>query len=281
MSMPEPDGSSSQSEEDHAFRSRVIQWLLHRADAERPSEQPPRGSIPRVIVQYWHDLNALPDDVEACLESWRELEQCGFERRIFDDAHATSFIAENFPSDCVEAFGRCYHPAMRCDYFRLCYILKRGGFYVDADEVYQGTECDSLFEDERIKLQPLCYDMRTDQMVAPEEFLIDTEVSSSRIFYVNNNPIIAPPGHELVRSALWRSTRILLRGSERPEIQSTTGPGNLSASLVHHVCRMQRTNRGWDFSLLRDWQSISVCEWFLSYRNDERNWRFLNTPECG
>ena len=65
---------------------------------------------------------------------------------------------------------------MRCDYFRLCYILKHGGFYVDADEVYQSTECDSLFEDDRIKLQPLCYDIRADQMVAPEDFLMDTEV---------------------------------------------------------------------------------------------------------
>ena len=121
---------------------------------------------------------------------------------------------------------------MRCDYFRLCYILRRGGFYVGADEVYKATSCKSLFQDAKAKLQPLCYDLSTNQMVPPEEFLSDSSFPSIRIFYVNNNPIIAPQGHALIDLALRRATRLLLKGSERPKIQSTTGPGNLSASLT-------------------------------------------------
>jgi len=92
---------------------------------------------------------------------------------------------------------------------------------------------------------------------------------------VNNNPIIAPAAHEVLRLALQRSTHILLQRSGRPEIQSTTGPGNLSASLVRHVISLQETGGEWDFSILRNWEHISVCRWFLSYRNDERNWRLL------
>jgi len=111
--------------------------------------------------------------------------------------------------------------------------------------------------------------------VAPEDFLNDVRSPSHRIFYVNNNPIIAPPGHELVRLALRRSTRLLLQRLESSDIQSTTGPGNLSASLVRRTTDLRRIGGAWDFTLLRDWNTVAMCQWALSYRNDERNWRLL------
>ncbi len=277
MALPAPDWSGS--EENHAFRSQVIQWLLHHTLVERPQETASENSIPRVLVQYWHDLDALPGDVAECLQSWHELKKDGFEISLFDDLTAKRFITAQFEPSYAVAFNRCYHPAMRCDYFRLCYMLRRGGFYVDADEVYKGTGCESLFRDPKAKLQPLCYDLSTSQMVPPEQFLRDTGFSSSRIFYVNNNPIIAPPGHALIDLALRRATRILLNSSEPPEIQSTTGPGNLSASLVLHVARLQNSLGAWDFSILPSWNTISECRWFLSYRNDERNWRNGNAKD--
>jgi len=238
-------------------------------------------SIPRTLVQYWHDLDALPGDVAECLNSWKQMEKDGFEVYLFDDSLARRFIAANYELQFLAAFDLCYHPAMRCDYFRLCFIFRCGGFYVDADEVYQSAGCETLFRDGKLKLQPLCYDTSTHQMVEPEKFLTDTTFPSSRIYYVNNNPIVAPPGHELIRLALRRSTDILLGGSERPEIQSTTGPGNLSASLVRHVAGLQHAHGSWDFAILRNWGSISECRWFLNYRNDERNWRLLKTTGGG
>ena len=160
----------------------------------------------------------------------------------------------------------------------MCYILERGGFYVDADEVYRGAGCEELFQDGKLKLQPLCYDTSTHQMVEPDDFLADTNLPSVRIFYVNNNPIVAPPGHQLLRLALRLSTDLLLGSNDRSDIQSTTGPGNLSASLVRHVAGIQKGSGPWDFTILRDWQSIAKCRWFLSYRNDDRNWRRLKVP---
>ena len=74
-----------------------------------------------------------------------------------------AFIGDHFTSAHIDAFERCYHPAMRCDYFRLCYTLFRyGGFYVDADEVYQGSSCEVLLKTGRLKLQPLCYDIESE-----------------------------------------------------------------------------------------------------------------------
>jgi hypothetical protein len=208
--------------------------------------------------------------------TWKQLEADGFKVLLFDDESARDFIRENYESRHIDAFECCYHPAMRCDYFRLCYLLKRGGMYVDADEVYRGASCEELFGDGTLKLQPLCYELSTQQMVEPGDFLEDTNFPSSRIFYVNNNPLIGPPAHPLIRLALKRSTTILLN-TDRPEIQSTTGPGNLSASLVRHFGNLLTSRANCDFTILRDWCTVSECRWFLSYRNDERNWRRINS----
>ena len=56
---------------------------------------------------------------------------------------------------------------MRADYFRLCFIMKVGGFYVDADDIYQGLSVEELLVDGCLKLQPLCYEVATDSMVDP------------------------------------------------------------------------------------------------------------------
>lgn len=230
--------------------------------------------IPKVLIQFWHDLVALPADVRDCLDSWEPLTTRGFRRVLFDDSEARTFIRRRLGDPYVAAFDRCRHPAMRCDYFRLCYIYRHGGFYVDADEVYQDGDCESLYRDNRLKIQPLCYDTRTDTMVHPDAFIGKKIYSPDWIFYVNNNPLVAPAFHPIVRSALARSTRILLsQASQRLDIQSTTGPGNLTASLVQHSIASSVAGKGRDFLLLTNWEAISTSRWSLSYREDERNWR--------
>ncbi|WP_456652088.1 MULTISPECIES: glycosyltransferase [unclassified Bradyrhizobium] len=54
---------------------------------------------------------------------------------------------------------------MQADYFRLCYLLVEGGFYVDADDVCIGSQIDWLFGDGRLKIHPLCYDIAAARMV--------------------------------------------------------------------------------------------------------------------
>lgn len=234
------------------------------------------GCIPRTIVQFWDKAGGVPDDVRECIDSW-ELLSGGFERLLFDSVGARDFISDRFSSSHVRAFDLCHHPAMKCDYFRLCYILDRGGFYVDADEVYLGGSLENLFSNDSLKVQPLCYDTSTGEMVGEDVFVDGKKYSKDWIFYVNNNPIISPPNHPVVRLALDRSTRILLGSEGRlTEIQDTTGPINFSVSLVRHHLEMRRDNVGRDFSILSDWGNISISKWPLGYRSDERNWRTWN-----
>ena len=165
---------------------------------------------------------------------------------------------------------------MRCDYFRLCFILLNGGFYVDADEIYSGRNFGDYFCDSRLKVQPLCYDTTTDTMVAPQPFLGERRFAASWIFYINNNPLISPPNHPVIHIALTRASGLLLANSGKAEIQSTTGPGNITASLVEHALTLRTRERIQRFPNPLDWDEISTSVWPLSYRNDDRNWRLAN-----
>ena len=264
--------------EDDGFRSRLMRHIVQEVEPTKPSLV--AVTIPKVIIQFWHDANAIPADVQECLDSWESLESQGFKRILFDDYEARRFISKRFGRRYVAAFDRCHHPAMRCDYFRLCYMVRHGGFYVDADEFYQGGDCESLFQDNRLKMQPMCYDTSNGEMVSSGIFTKKANDSRHWIFYVNNNPLVAPASHPVIRLALVRSTRILTSHEETLfDIQSTTGPGNLTANLVKHAIASELAGQARDFSLLANWDTLSISRWPLSYRNDERNWRLWNPAQ--
>lgn len=258
--------------EDDRRRSRYVRDLLGASPIGR-DDMPPDESIPRTIVQYWHNPEDIPSDVEACLSSWDSVRAGGIKRRVFDDRTALEFIAEELTPDHVSAFERCHHPAMRCDYFRLCYIHRLGGLYIDADDVMLG-DVSWLFERATLKIRPLCYDPALHDTVDVQAALaVDAQVDD-RTFYFNNNPLAAPAGHPVIADALQRATAKLLEGGRAiADIQSTTGPGNLTACLVRHDAYGQSVGRERDFEILMDWDRFAESVWPLSYRNDDRNWR--------
>ena len=262
--------------EDHRARSNYVRKLVQRSSetAQVPASylSPP----PRRIVQFWNDLGRLPWDVGECMESWKRLEQRGFEHLVFDECSAREFIRMNLGSRYERAFDKCYHPAMQSDYFRLCYILTEGGFYVDADDVYRGAEIEPLFGDGRLKIQPLCYNISTDKMVAPSVFANPGANSLNWIFYFNTNPLIAIRHHPILERALTNATTSLEREpqGQLPEIQSTTGPGNLTKTIFVAVTGEDCLEEA--LLVLLDWEDIATSKWPLSYRSDERNWRLSN-----
>jgi mannosyltransferase OCH1-like enzyme len=264
-------------EEDDRLRSAFIRNLtlqqLDRAGALSAVDAPQSAVIPRTLVRYWHDPCAVPDDVRVCLDSWDRLGADGFEFRMFSDASASAYIAERYGARERKAFARCRHPAMRSDFLRMCFMLAEGGFYVDADDVLLGDSWKSIFLDGLLKVQPLCYDIPAGGMVPAAEIWRADLPTDGRIFYVNNDPIAAPAGHPVIRRALARATQGLLGEDLFPEIQSTTGPGNLTAALAAHARDLALVGAFPDFQLLRNWDAIAETRWKLSYRGDTRNWR--------
>jgi mannosyltransferase OCH1-like enzyme len=262
-------------EESDQLRSAFIRKLTLRL-LRCPSAPQAGGSVPRTLVRYWHDPNDLPDDVRDCLASWDRLVDEGFKIRMFCDMSAAAYIAERYGARERKAFARCRHPAMRSDYLRLCFVLEEGGLYVDADDVLVGDRWKELFSDGRLKVQPLCYDIPTARMVPAAQIWRADLPSLGRIFYINNDPIAAPAGHPVLRNALCRATNRLLGEDPCPEIQATTGPGNLTAVLAAHARDLIAAGAPLDFEVLRDWEAIAETRWHLSYRDDDRNWRNMN-----
>jgi hypothetical protein len=261
---------------DHRDRSNFVRELVQRPNepTRLPAEQlaPP----PRRIVQFWDDLGRLPADVKECMGSWKTLERFGFELAVFDESSAKEFIRIHLGSRYENAFDKCYHPSMKSDYFRYSYIFVEGGFYVDADDVYHGTTIDHLFTDGRLKLQPFCYDIATAQMVPPSVFVKPGANQLSWIFYFNTTPLIAVRNHPIIERALVNATTSLEQESKGglPEVQATTGPGNLTRSVLEVLTTESRPE---DVLLVvHDWEKISTSKWPLSYRSDKRNWRLSN-----
>ena len=263
--------------DDDRLRSNYVRELLWEAEHDLPL--PLANAIPTAIMQFWDNASAIPADVSECLDSWRSAAApAGWTYTLFDDASAERCITTSLGSAFADAFARCPHPAMRSDYFRLCYIFRHGGLYVDADDVYKGVGLRSCFDDRRLKVQPLCYDVVSDRMVPAEVFREPQASASSWIFYVNNNPLVAPPFHPILRLALARATSLLVGDSDlRFDVQATTGPGNLTRCLVKHALAVGTNRPGArDFLLLSDWGEVATSRWPLSYRDDERNWRHWN-----
>jgi len=264
-------------EEDDDLRSAFVRQLVLRQGEEVDTVYPPAGpSTPRTLVRYWHDPNDLPDDVRACLASWDRLQNDGFEVRTFDDVSAAAYIRGNYTHRESNAFSRCRHPAMRSDYLRMCFILREGGLYVDADDVLVRFDVEDMVADGRLKLQPLCYDVDSQAMAPTGDLWRPDLPAGHRIFYANNNPLAAAPDHPILARALARCTMLLLGDDPRPEIQSTTGPGNLTAALAAHARELNESGRISDFRFIRDWDAIAETRWELSYRGDARNWRNMD-----
>lgn len=264
------------SPEHHRQRSEFIRKLVQsQFDQQSVSDRYLQGT-PRTIVQFWHNTRQLPEDVKDCIASWARWNTKGYRHRLFDESSAKAFISRSLGARHEHAFARCYHPAMQADYFRLCYLLVEGGLYIDADDVCICTDIGWLFDDGRLKAQPLCYDIDSGTMVKPSAFLRVDAYAPSWIFYVNNNPLIANRGHPIIENALSRATGLLeLAGKDEwLEIQATTGPGNFSKSIFELGTALGGVAN--DLLILRDWDSFAVSRWPLSYRNDARNWRLSN-----
>ena len=264
------------TEESHRARSSFVRGLVQCSSGSAVASSVFARKPPKRIVQFWDDLDRLPGDVGECIETWRKIEEHGVERLLFDKHQAREFILRRLGSRHQQAFDKCYHPAMQSDYFRLCYILVEGGCYVDTDDVYDGSQIQHLFSDGRLKLQPLCYDVATNMMVPPSLFTKPGANAASWIFYFNNNPLIAGSQHPLIDRALAQATLSLEKDvtNDLPEIQSTTGPGNLTKSIFDAVTENGEIKR--TLLVLRDWENIAESRWDLSYRNDPRNWRLSN-----
>lgn len=122
-----------------AFPQQTLAPIAVLAEARRSNGfaeaagSPPRlASIPRRIVQYFHE-DEIPDDVASLMASWRE-HNPGYEISVFSEDSARAYMLENYGSAGERAFGAAQDPSMKADLIRLAVINRDGGFAADADD---------------------------------------------------------------------------------------------------------------------------------------------------
>lgn len=88
-------------------RSNFVREMVQRRDGSGLISRTWSIPAPKRIVQFWDDLTRLPDDVKACMESWRQLEHFGFEIEVFDVSSAKKFIKGHLGNRYEKAFDKC------------------------------------------------------------------------------------------------------------------------------------------------------------------------------
>lgn len=265
--------SEETKKEDYQKCSEYIKKIIQQPVEEVFHTSISSCAIPRKIIQFWDSPDHIPNDVKSCMKSWDILQTSGYEYLLYNHDSAKEFIEYNLEEIHIEAFAKCTHPAMQSDYFRLCYISLKGGVYVDTDDVYLGNDINDLFMDNKLKIQPLCYDISTDSMIPPEIFTKENNHEKPWIFYFNNNPLIAPPHHTIIDKALERSTESLNKSNTSPlDIQSITGPGNLTKTIFSLSKEIDLSSQ---LTVMSNWKEIAETRWELEYRTDSRNWRLI------
>jgi hypothetical protein len=87
--------------------------------------------IPLHIYQTWHDKRNMPKSVAKSIKILKQ-QNPEFEHHLYDEKECRKFIADNFPSNVVEAYDCIIPKAIKADLWRYCLMYKLGGVYIDS-----------------------------------------------------------------------------------------------------------------------------------------------------
>ena len=127
-----------------------------------------------------------------------------WEYSLFDARKAMDFIAQEFEPELLQAFKDIRLPAMLSDVFRVAWILKKGGIYIDI-----AAKC----------LNPI------DSWIGQDLELVLLIKKQLGWPYAHNTLIYsAAPGHPIIVEVWAEIERAILR-REGDSVWNTTGPG--------------------------------------------------------
>ena len=157
----------------------------------------------RQLIQYWNDLDP-PSPVKALMQTVRDLHP-DWEYQRFDRHRAADELGLLYGKDLKQAFLDIRLPAMQADVFRIAYLLRHGGVWIDAATVlYESIERWTPFG------HPLVLLKRNHQMGSG----------------VATGFMCASPGHPLLARAWDRIAAYLLKRSGT-KVYRHFGPGIL------------------------------------------------------
>ena len=215
------------------------------AEPDRPLEP----LIPRKIVQYW-DQTQPPEGIVRLLRTWVEAHP-GYPYCRFDRSSARAYLVAHYPPEVAAAFWRASHPAQASDIFRLAYLLREGGFYVDADD--------------------RCIGHLSLLGTGNAQFIAYQEQYAS----LGNNFLGCVAGEPVIGRALDLAVEAVSRG-DADSIWLATGPGLLTRVFAQVLAEQGEAWPQWlGQRRILDRSELAQVSWphaILPYKNTSRGW---------
>jgi hypothetical protein len=115
---------------DESYTARKFFDVPKYTPAQVPDSTP--SKIPRNVIRcsVSNQLDEVfRDSIESCIKLNPE-----YEHVFFTNDDCDMFMANNFPGRVNEAYNKLVPGAYKADLFRLCYLYKKGGVYLDANK---------------------------------------------------------------------------------------------------------------------------------------------------
>lgn len=114
---------------DMAFLNATYPEYFNQDPATRKTE------IPRTLILTWKDLKEIPEKV---MGQWHD-HNPDFRVDMYDDKRIVDFLKQEYNETYVKFFDDIKLGRHKADFFRYCYLYKRGGIYADIDLVPMAT----------------------------------------------------------------------------------------------------------------------------------------------
>lgn len=199
---------------------------------------------PPQIIQFW-DTPDLPPDVVAEIARWQN--PAG--HLLVDDNAAERFISDSFGQTEARLFRAAPHPAIRSDVWRLCWLARHGGLYIDADARQRPGFA------------------AVHGLMGRETLLWFRTRNAATV--LNNAVLAAPPGAPLILAALETAWRNLV-APQHLHVFAIAGPSLLTRTMLELHSKgtlgpVATVNDGWVAKNV-------MTQIDASYKRDGRSW---------
>lgn len=92
----------------------------------------PKSKIPKVIIQTMTNTDKLPAAMLEASSSWKK-QNPSYEHILFSGDDRIEFIKNFYDKEMLTIYSSLSHNSFKADLFRMCYLYKKGGIYVDID----------------------------------------------------------------------------------------------------------------------------------------------------
>ena len=103
--------------------------LLNALYPEYFNRKKKKHTIPHILVMTWKSRNEVPDYV---ISQWKKFNP-KYQLDFYDDERIIDFLHNEYGDKYVKFFNDMVFGRFKADFFRYCYLYKRGGVYADID----------------------------------------------------------------------------------------------------------------------------------------------------